>query len=148
MIVLPNTPFQTAEERIFLKFFPDTSFMVRAEVFVFGHCVCILEFKFVKIGKWSLMSSLIIPFCKSWSIIQTDTTPYSQPDYLTTRNSRLVEFWLTTCTLPKSQLATQKLLSWHFTDTHFADWILELLIKIAPGHCFGVTLANIKRFNQ
>ena len=69
VIVLPNTLFQSVEERIFLKFSTYTLFMVRVDIFVFGHWLCILEFKIVNIGKWSLMSSLIIPFCKSWSII-------------------------------------------------------------------------------
>ena len=30
-------------------------------------------------------------------------------------------------------------------DCKLADCILESLIKIAPRHCFGVTLANNKR---
>ena len=60
VIVLPNTSFQSVEERIFLKFSTDTLFTVRVDIFVFGHWLCILEFKIVNIGKWSLMSSLIL----------------------------------------------------------------------------------------
>ena len=62
MIVLPNASFQSVEERIFLKFSTDPSFMVRVDIFVFGHWLFILEFKIVNIGKGSLISSLIIPF--------------------------------------------------------------------------------------
>ena len=67
VIVLPNTLFQSVEERIFLKFSTYTLFMVRVDIFVFGHWLCIMEFKIVL---WnSLMSSLIASFCKSWSMI-------------------------------------------------------------------------------
>ena len=59
MIVLPNTSFQSVEERIFLKFSADASFMVRVDIFGFGHWLCILEFKMVNIAKCSLMSSMI-----------------------------------------------------------------------------------------
>ena len=58
------------------------------------------------------------------------------------------ELQLTTRKLAVSQVATRQLLGFHFTDTQLADCILEshhLLIKIGPGHCFGVTLAHINR---
>ena len=47
VIVLPNTSFQSVKERIFLKFSTDSSFMVRVDILVFGHWLCILEFKIV-----------------------------------------------------------------------------------------------------
>ena len=76
-------------------------------------------------------------------------TSYSQPVINSQLpNHRLVELQLTIRKLAESQLATQKLLGLlgsQFTDTQLAVCILESLIKIAPGHCFGVTLANINR---
>ena len=73
-------------------------------------------------------------------------TSYSQPVINSQLpNHKLVELQLTIRKLAESQLATQKLLGSQFTDTQLAVCILESLIKIAPGHCFGVTLANINR---
>ena len=61
---------------------------------------------------------------------------------MSTDNGDLI---LCTLQLPKSQLAARKFLGSRFTDMQLADCILESLIKIAPEHCFGVTLANINR---
>ena len=73
-------------------------------------------------------------------------TSYSQPLINSQLpNHRLVELQLTIRKLAESQLATQILLGSQFTDMQLAVCILESLIKIAPGHCFGVTLANINR---
>ena len=44
-------------------------FFYRHLVYGSRWCFCSLEFMIVNIRKWSLMSSLIILFCKSWSII-------------------------------------------------------------------------------
>ena len=59
---------------------------------------------------------------------------------------RLTELYLTTRKLPESKLATRKFLGLDFKDVHLAECIWELLlIIIATGHFFGVTLANINR---
>ena len=65
VIVLPNIYIIPIARRKNI----DTSFMVHVDICCGWYWLCILEFKIVKIGKWSLMSSLIIRFCKSWSII-------------------------------------------------------------------------------
>ena len=60
--------------------------------------------------------------------MQTNTTPYSLPDYNSQlATQRLVELWLTIRKLPESQLATRKLLDLNFTDMQLADCILKSL---------------------
>ena len=60
--------------------------------------------------------------------MQTDTTPYPQPDINSQlATHRLVELKLTTRKLPELQLATRKFLGSRFTDMQLADCILESL---------------------